>query len=479
MENDFEKELSARNTLSVELVAAYIRVSTTEQKLHGISLDAQIAKLKKYAEEHNMKIVEWYKDEGVSGRKLIKNRPELQRMIHDAEEGKFDRIIFIKLDRFFRSVAEYHECMKRITPVVWTTTDEEYDLTTANGRMLVNMKLTIAEMEADLAGERINLVNEYKLSVGQPLTGSQPFGFKIANDEKTGRKKVIRDPDVEEALRETIDFYLKHQSRKKALVFLNTKYHVGLGYNALKLLFANPMLYGALKDNPNYCEAYVDKETFNKIQEISKRNIKMNTAWENGIQRHYIFSGLLICPECGSKLKGTISSDVVKGKRYTYKRYRCGQRHLNSRCAYNKSISENVFERLLLAQVEDDFKNQLDKAKILGDAEDAFVPKYDIEEIYDRMDRLNYSWQTGKIRKVETYEKAYAELEEELEAAKAELNNVPVIDFSNAEHALQDGWKEYYTDLTDERKRAFWRKFIKSIEVDWDKKIAPNGIKFY
>lgn len=124
----------------VELVAAYVRVSTQEQKLHGLSLDAQKMKLQEYANKNNMRIIEWYVDEGVSGRKLIKNRPQLQRMIRDAEQKKFDRIIFIKLDRFFRSVAEYHECMKRITPVIWSTTEEEYDLTTANGRMLVNMK---------------------------------------------------------------------------------------------------------------------------------------------------------------------------------------------------------------------------------------------------------------------------------------------------------------------------------------------------
>jgi hypothetical protein len=116
--------------------------------LHGLSLDAQKMKLTEYAEEHNMRIVEWYVDEGVSARKLIRKRPELQRMIQDAEKGKFERIIFIKLDRFFRSVAEYHECMKRISPVVWTTTEEKYDLSTAQGRMLVNMKLTIAELEA-------------------------------------------------------------------------------------------------------------------------------------------------------------------------------------------------------------------------------------------------------------------------------------------------------------------------------------------
>lgn len=98
MDKDIEKNLSCRNVLSVELVAAYVRVSTQEQKLHGLSLDAQKMKLTEYAEAHNMKIVEWYVDEGVSARKLIRKRPELQRMIQDAEKKKFERIIFIKLN---------------------------------------------------------------------------------------------------------------------------------------------------------------------------------------------------------------------------------------------------------------------------------------------------------------------------------------------------------------------------------------------
>ena len=96
----------------IEETAAYVRVSSQEQKLHGLSIEAQKQKLREYAEAHKLKIVEWYMDEGVSARKLIAKRPELQRMIHDAQKGKFKRIIFIKLDRFFRSVAEYHECMK-------------------------------------------------------------------------------------------------------------------------------------------------------------------------------------------------------------------------------------------------------------------------------------------------------------------------------------------------------------------------------
>ena len=470
MENSLEKELKARNVLRVELVAAYVRVSTQEQKLHGLSLDAQKMKLTQYAEANNMRIVEWYVDEGVSGRKLIRNRPELQRMIQDAEQGKFERIIFIKLDRFFRSVAEYHECMKRIAPVVWSTTEEDYDLTTANGRMLVNMKLTIAELEADQTGERIRIVNEYKVQTGQPLVGdrSQPFGFKNGIDETTGRKKVIRDPDFEDAVRDTIAHYLRHQSRKKALIYLNTKYHAGISYKALRALLENTMLYGEYRGNPSYCEAYIDKDTFDRIQEISTRNVKMHT---DGEARHYIFSGLLLCPECGSKLKGTISSEEINGTRYKYKRYRCPQHALNHRCTYNKSLSENAFERLMLADIE----KFLEKAKLksfeLADDDALIIPKYDIEDIHAQIDRLNYSWQTGKIRKVEQYESQYAELLEKLEAAEAERKQVPVKDFSHIEATLHEGWQAIYNDLDDEHKRAFWRSFISSIETNWEKTI--------
>ena len=255
MENSLEKDLQARNVLRVELVAAYVRVSTTEQKLHGLSLDAQKMKLTEYAEAHNMRIVEWYIDEGVSARKLIRKRPELQRMIQDAESRKFERIIFIKLDRFFRSVAEYHECMKRISPVVWTTTEEKYDLSTAQGRMLVNMKLTIAEMEADMAGERVDLVNEYKVSTGQPLSGSMPFGFKIVTDQNTGRKKIIKDPDCADIIEDMIQHYMTHQSKKGTVVYAKTAHHVSISHDSLTRLLTNTMLKGEYRDNPKYCEA--------------------------------------------------------------------------------------------------------------------------------------------------------------------------------------------------------------------------------
>lgn len=457
-------------TMKIERVAAYVRVSHQEQKLHGLSLDAQRMKLAEYAEKNGMRIVEWYVDEGVSGRKLIRNRPELQRMIQDAEKGQFDRIIFIKLDRFFRSVAEYHECMKRIAPVIWSTTEEEYDLTTANGRMLVNMKLTIAEMEADQTGERIDLVNEYKTSTGQPLSGSMPISHAIATDSQTGRKKVIRNPEHEEAIYDLIQFMFAHQSRRKAIVYLKTKYNISISYKSLANMLGNTMLCGAYRDNPNYCEGYMSKQEFDKLQEINgEHNVKDN----NAPNRAYFFTGLIKCPVCGRRLTGSI---VVKtkpnGKQYRYKRYRCVNNAINKHCTFNKTIMENTLQKLMLANIEQYLEDAKVRAAEVNDSKNKPLPKHDIDDIHARIDRLNYSWQTGKIRTVEQYEKDYAELMELLDEAENEQKFVVIKDFSKVEAILQDGWRGIYDRLDDEHKRAFWRSFIRSIEVNWttDKK---------
>lgn len=458
-----KEDWQVRNVLSVECVAAYVRVSTQEQKLHGLSLDAQKMKLTEYAEAHNMKIVEWYVDEGVSARKLIRKRPELQRMIQDAEKGKFERIIFIKLDRFFRSVAEYHECMKRISPVVWTTTEEKYDLSTAQGRMLVNMKLTIAEMEADMAGERVDIVNEYKVSTGQPLSGSMPFGFKIEVDTNTGRKKIVKDPDDAEVLDDLIQHYMTHQSKKKTMVYASTMHNVAISHDSLTRLLSNTMLKGAYRDNPSYCEAYLTPDEFDKLQDILKRNVKDNTA-EN---RAYLFSGLIKCPECGCSLKGNIQ--VHHGNNncgtYRYKRYRCGKMRKDNACSFNKSISENAFERMMLANIEKLFEDAKLRSSKVSDS--VKLPKYNLDEIYEQIDRLNYSWQTGKIRKVEQYEKDYAELLDKLQAAESEQGEIEIKDFAKVEAILHSGWREIYDKLDDAYKRAFWRSFVKSIEINW------------
>ena len=64
-----------------ERTAAYLRVSTVEQKLHGYSIEAQQDTLKRYAEAHDLEIIHFYIDAGISARREIRKRPALQQML--------------------------------------------------------------------------------------------------------------------------------------------------------------------------------------------------------------------------------------------------------------------------------------------------------------------------------------------------------------------------------------------------------------
>ena len=375
-------------------------------------------------------------------------------MIQDAEKKMFDRIIFIKLDRFFRSVAEYHECMKRISPVTWTTTEEEYDLNTANGRLLVNMKLTIAELEADQTSERIKLVNEYKVQTGQPLYGthSLPISHKVATID--GKKVVVKDPDNAVLVDDLIQHFMTFQNKRQTLKYAREKYNSNISDKSLFLLLRNPLLCGEYKGNPNYCEAYISRAAFDKIQEILSRNVKRTPS-----SRVYIFSGLIRCPICGHALAGNMSK--ANGKRY-----RCNNRVVDVNCTFNKVVIENTIERLLLENIE----QYLDKAKLLSfEVAEAKKrkPRLNVEAIQAEIDRLNYSWQKNRIATVEEYDRKYEELSAKLSEAMEVEKDYEERDFSHVENILTDGWRNIYNALDEEHKRAFWRSFIKSIEVDW------------
>lgn len=455
-------------------VACYIRVSTQEQKLHGISLDAQRDKLKEYAEKHGLKIVAWYEDEGVSGRKLIKNRPALQRMLKDAQSGNFDRIIFIKLDRFFRSVAEYHECMKMIDPVLWTATEEKYDLTTANGRAFVNMKLTIAELEADQTGERINLVNEYKAKTGQALTGAQSQGYAYTVKKIDGIKRVVKDPETAHIMTDYINHFLTYHNKRQAHIYVKNKYHIDVNYNTLGNMLKNTKLYGSYRGNDNYIDdPYVDKATFDKIQKIIKGNLK-----KTGANRTYLFSGLMICPKCGSVMTGKYSGGTIinkkpSGKVYTYERdyhsYRCNKAYQHTQCSFKMQLNEDKVEKVILDNLDQYVHSTISEASVTDNRAnvDNEVINKQIKDIKTEMTKVKRMYRKGDMTEAE-YDSDMDELKDELQALESQLEPLLERDLTIYEELLKSDWRGLYGALNKENKRAFWRKYIERIELNTD-----------
>lgn len=460
----------------IEKVAAYVRVSHEEQKLFGISLDAQRERLLEYAKENNLQIVEWYEDEGISGRKLIKKRPELQRMLNDAQTGKFTRIIFVKLDRYFRSVAEYYECQKILEAhnVTWTATTEKFDLTTANGRYWVTQKLAMAEYEADQTSERIKMVNEYKIKNGQPLTGAQSLGIAYTVEKIDGVKKVVKNKENEEAVTEIIQHYLVHQNKIQTRDYVNAKLGTNITFRSITTLLKDTKLYGFYKGNPNYCEPYITKETFDKLQEIVANNIRTPKS-----SRVYLFTGLIPCPVCGKTMKASYNGQQINRKKsgkvyiyhHEYYAYRCSGNSLYHSCTYNGRPNEATIEKHLIETLDVRLRNYIEASKI----EDAKIQKTHasdaIMEIKSEMKRLNNMYRKERISESE-YDAEFEALERQLAEYEKYLEPVKERDLSGYEELLQSDWKAYYYKLTKENKRAFWRKVVKSIKINEQREVT-------
>ena len=443
-------------------MAAYVRVSSQDQKLHGLSIEAQQQKLSEYAEANNLKIVEWYIDEGVSATRPIAKRPALQRMGNDARKKKFSRILIIRIDRFFRSVSEYHEFMKMIEPVIWTATEEKYDLSSANGRAFVNMKLTIAELESGTTGERIKIVNDYKVKSGMPLYGTRcmPFCYAVEKIEGESRKKRVVKRN-EEMMTDLIAHVMVNKTIRGAMTYINNKYGTSYRYNAIAKVLRNTMIYGSYKGNPNYCEPYITKEMFDELQQIIDRTPRTSTD-----EYPYIFAGLLKCPNCGGTLNGTAHVTRSRyGKQYRYYVYRCHKHKIHKLCDFSTVVFESKVEKLMLDRIEEIIEEQ--DIKDINIAEKGCkVGKYNIKELQTELDRLNYSWQKGRIKNVEEYDKKYDEIIAKIAEAESAIEEKPK-DFSHIKKILSGGWKGIYEALDNEHKRAFWRSFVKEIHMEW------------
>lgn len=411
----------------------YLRVSTEEQVKYGFSLDAQLEDLKNYCKSNNYSIAGIYKDEGISA-STIKKRKEFMRMLEEVKPGEI--ILFTKLDRFSRNLLDANLVIKDLEKKnvsIKAIQEDDIDTTTADGKFMFNIRLSIAEREREKTGERIKDVFKYKVTKGEVITGALPIGYKIEN------KKVVIDPDKKDMVIDIFNTYEKKQSYRQLCFYLKDKYNYSITPLTVKKILSNSLYIGQYRNNLNYCSGIIPKEQFERIQGILRaKNIKYSP-----INNIYLFTGLLIDTNCGGKLTGS------RGKTYPY--YRCIKYRMNRSCNCSKVINENYIESYLLKQIE----FELDKYdKILVKRYKEKSKPVNTTAIKKEIDRLNILFQKGRISE-EYYDKEYIKLEKQLRVPKAKRR----ID-------LPTNWRDVYNSLSKEGKRTFWRSFIERIEVD-------------
>ena len=133
-------------------VAIYARVSTIN---HGQDASLQTRELLEYCERRGLEVVGQYTDLGVSGAK--DSRPELNRLMVDAKQRRFDTVCVWKLDRFGRSLRHLVNALADLESlgVAFVSLKDNLDLSTPSGRLMFQIIGAMAEFERALIQERV------------------------------------------------------------------------------------------------------------------------------------------------------------------------------------------------------------------------------------------------------------------------------------------------------------------------------------
>jgi len=146
-------------------VAGYIRVSTEQQKQEG-SHENQEQRLEEWAEREGHQI-EYFRDIAISGQS--DEREDYAELMDRAEE--FDAIVVRELSRFGRNLQKVLNDIQDLSDrdVQFISLKENIDLTTAQGKLFLNMIGAFNQFWADLARERANEMVQRRREQGKPI----------------------------------------------------------------------------------------------------------------------------------------------------------------------------------------------------------------------------------------------------------------------------------------------------------------------
>jgi hypothetical protein len=304
---------------------------------------------------------------------------------------------------------------------------------------MINLRLSIAEQECDTDSDRIKDVFENRVKNGYAITGSQPFGWTVKD------KRVVIDEEKRAMMEDMLNQVELTSSVRGTLLYMIEKYNVSFIYESLARLLKNPMLYGCYRGNENYCEGYMTKERFLNMRRLLDKNIRQR---KNNYS--YIFSGLIICNECGYHMAGVHIS--------TYSYYRCANSYVYKRCGNHNQISEKKIEGYLLENVKKLLKDYVLSVESLEQKKP--VVKSNRKKIEKKLEKLNDLY-VNEFINMEKYKHEYALLQSQIidddEPEKKDLTAIKKF--------LEGDVMEIYKTLSIVEKRALWRSVIKEIKV--------------
>ncbi|MBI4242457.1 MAG: recombinase family protein [Planctomycetes bacterium] len=139
---------------SSKKVALYARVSTRKQKNED-TIENQLRELYKFVKTHGYKIHQTYVDNGFSG--TTDERPQLRKLMKDAQEKLFSAVLVWRFDRFGRSLIHLVSSLERFKElsIDFISIKENVDTSSTIGKVFFGMIALMAEFERETIRERV------------------------------------------------------------------------------------------------------------------------------------------------------------------------------------------------------------------------------------------------------------------------------------------------------------------------------------
>ncbi len=218
----FSEKLNENKEVAMKKAVGYVRVSSQEQALQGLSLEAQRQKIEDYARFKGVELVGIVADEGLSGKNL--RRPGAQKVLGLAKNRTIDAVIVVRLDRMFRSTIDALETTQRFDKwgIELHSLNETLDTGSAMGRFFITMVAALAALERETAGERTAMALALKKANGEKCGGdTAPFGWDadqegllIPNEKEQLVLSLIKDLRAEGLSLRSICRYLMENGFK-------------------------------------------------------------------------------------------------------------------------------------------------------------------------------------------------------------------------------------------------------------------------
>lgn len=456
-------------------VALYPRVSGHEQE-ENYSIPEQIYRMKKHCEARDWMVYKIYTDSGFSGSNM--QRPGLQELIKDAEEGKFEMVLVYKLDRLSRSQKDVLYLVEDVFDkhgVFFSSMTENFDTSTPFGKAILGILAVFAQLEREQIRERTMMGKDSRAQEGK-WHGSKwvPIGYDYKDDVL-----VVNEYEAMQ-MREIADLFLKRTPVRTIANMMTEK-----GYlhkygeweaKTIRRVLANKVYLGLIKQRDKYYPGLhapiFDQQTYDDIMVI------MNERKEQFAQTYKPFKsllgGMIYCKKCGARYARQSNG---KGTCYycCYSRSKTMKKMIKDPNCKNKNYKALDLDFMIISAItqlalDPNYIEQMREEKPVNDVSEKIKTiKSEIESIASQISNMMDLYALGNMpldvinQKVSALNDTKTALQKELDSLdvpETDNDGMSIEQIQNLADLIND------KDLTLEEKRAIVQSLIYYIEID-------------